>query len=59
MAAFALGRVAGGASEYFDHADFGQPMDMRIPVKECATLTADVEERKVSHPHWATLAVMH
>ena len=44
MAAFALGRVAGGASEYFDHADFGQPMDMRIPVKECATLTADVEE---------------
>ena len=44
VAAFALGRVAGGAGEYFDHADFGQPMDMRIPVSECASLTADTED---------------
>ncbi len=43
VAAFALGRAAGGAGEYFDHADFGQPMDMRIPVTECGALTADVE----------------
>jgi len=39
MAAFALGRAAGGASEYFGHADFGQPMDMRISVTECQSLT--------------------
>ncbi len=44
IAAFALGRAAGGAGEYFDHADFGQPMDMRIPVAECAALTADVRD---------------
>ncbi len=44
VAAFALGRAAGGAGEYFDHADFGQPMDMRIPVSECASLTANAEE---------------
>jgi len=44
IAAFALGRVAGGASEYFDHADFGEPMDMRIPVNECVALTPDSEE---------------
>ena len=44
VAAFALGRAAGGAGEYFDHADFGQPMDMRIPVAECAALTPDVDE---------------
>ena len=37
--AFALGRAAGGASEYLDHSDFGQPMDMRIPVAECNALT--------------------
>ena len=37
--AFALGRAAGGASEYLDHQDFGIGMDMRIPVKECQTLT--------------------
>jgi hypothetical protein len=43
MAAFALGRAAGGAGEYFDHADFGQPMDMRIAVSECSALTADVD----------------
>lgn len=44
IAAFALGRAAGGAGEYFDHADFGQPMDMRIPVAECAALTLDAKE---------------
>ncbi len=44
VAAFALGRVAGGASEYFDHADFGEPMDMRIPVAECVALTPYTEE---------------
>ena len=44
MAAFALGRAAGGAGEYFDHADFGQPMDMRIPVSECAALSPDAED---------------
>lgn len=44
VAAFALGRAAGGAGEYFDHAEFGQPMDMRIPVSECISLTADAEE---------------
>lgn len=44
VAAFALGRAAGGAGEYFDHAEFGQPMDMRIPVSQCISLTADAEE---------------
>jgi succinyl-CoA synthetase alpha subunit/citrate synthase len=44
VAAFALGRVAGGAGEYFDHADFGQPLDMRIAVSECASLSPDIEE---------------
>lgn len=39
MAGFALGRVAGGASEYFDHNDFGQPMDMRVKVSDCQVLT--------------------
>jgi len=32
---FALGRVAGGASEYLDHRESGTTMDMRIPVAEC------------------------
>ncbi len=36
---FALGRAAGGASEYLDHQDFGSQMDMRIPVDECIALT--------------------
>ncbi len=36
---FALGRAAGGASEYLDHQDFGSAMDMRIPVSECTALT--------------------
>ncbi len=33
--AFALGRVAGGASEYLDHRESGTNMDMRVPVSEC------------------------
>jgi succinyl-CoA synthetase alpha subunit/citrate synthase len=44
VAAFALGRAAGGAGKYFDHADFGQPMDMRIPVSECVALSPDAED---------------
>lgn len=36
---FALGRAAGGASEYLDHQDFGTPMDMRIPAEQCESLT--------------------
>lgn len=36
--AFALGRVAGGAAEYLDHKDYGQPMDMRIPASETKAL---------------------
>ena len=44
VAAFALGRAAGGVGEYFDHTEFGQPMDMRIPVAECVALTADAED---------------
>jgi succinyl-CoA synthetase alpha subunit len=44
MAAFALGRAAGGASEFFDHADFGLPMDMRIPVDQCVSLTPDAPD---------------
>ena len=43
VVAFALGRAAGGASEYLDHSDFGQPMDMRIPVAECNELTPPKE----------------
>lgn len=43
MAAFALGRAAGGVSEYFDHHEFGQPMDMRLPVSECVALTPDAD----------------
>ncbi len=35
---FALGRVAGGASEYLDHRESGTAMDMRIPVAECRFL---------------------
>lgn len=37
--AFALGRAAGGAAEALDHADFGQPMDMRVPTGETRGLT--------------------
>jgi len=37
--AFALGRAAGGAGEFLDHQDFGTEMDMRVPVKECRSLT--------------------
>ncbi|MHC4249822.1 MAG: hypothetical protein ACYS9X_11905 [Planctomycetota bacterium] len=36
---FALGRSAGGASEFLDHQDHGSPMDMRVPVSECSVLT--------------------
>jgi citrate synthase len=39
--AFALGRVAGGAGEYLDHQDYGKEMDMRVPVKDCRSLTKD------------------
>jgi succinyl-CoA synthetase alpha subunit len=35
---FALGRVAGGASEYLDHRETSSAMDMRIPVSECRFL---------------------
>ncbi|OHB73826.1 MAG: hypothetical protein A2V70_12905 [Planctomycetes bacterium RBG_13_63_9] len=35
---FALGRVAGGASEYLDHRESGTDMDMRVPVSECRFL---------------------
>ena len=35
---FALGRVAGGASEYLDHRESGASMDMRVPVSECRFL---------------------
>jgi len=35
---FALGRVAGGASEYLDHRESGTAMDMRVPVSECRFL---------------------
>ena len=41
---FALGRAAGGASEFLDHQDHGSPMDMRIPVSECISLTRPIEE---------------
>jgi len=40
---FAVGRVAGAGGEFLDHQDFGQPMDMRLPVKECITLTRPKE----------------
>ncbi len=33
---FALGRAAGGAGEFLDHRDFGQPLDARVPVSECS-----------------------
>ena len=46
VAAFALGRAAGGVGEYFDHADFGLPMDMRLPVGECLSLSPAVEAEK-------------
>ncbi len=36
--AFALGRAAGGAAEFLDHQDFGNPMDMRIPASETRAL---------------------
>jgi len=36
---FALGRVAGGAGEFLDHQDYGEDMDMRIPISELRSLT--------------------
>ena len=36
---FALGRVAGAGGEFLDHQDFGSPMDMRIPVSDCLSLS--------------------
>ena len=36
---FAVGRSAGSAGEFLDHQDHGSPMDMRIPVSECVSLT--------------------
>ena len=36
---FAIGRAAGGVAEFLDHQDHGSPMDMRIPVSECITLS--------------------
>ncbi|MCP4378159.1 MAG: hypothetical protein GY794_18540 [bacterium] len=36
---FAVGRVAGSSGEFLDHQDHGTPMDMRIPVSECVSLT--------------------
>jgi len=36
---FALGRVGGAGGEYLDHQDSGSPMDMRVPVLECTSLT--------------------
>jgi len=36
--AFALGRVAGGAGEFLDHQDFGEPMDMRLPAEDSRAL---------------------
>ncbi len=44
FAAFALGRAAGGAGEFFDHQDFGTAMDMRIPVNECRSLTRPAKQ---------------
>ena len=44
IAAFALGRAAGGVGEYLDHSEFGQPLDMRLPVAECTALTQDLDE---------------
>ncbi|MCK4997996.1 MAG: hypothetical protein KAS23_00625 [Anaerohalosphaera sp.] len=40
---FALGRVAGAGGEFLDHQDMGSPMDMRIPVSECVSLTRPVD----------------
>jgi len=46
FAAFALGRAAGGVGEFLDHQDYGTPMDMRIPVQECRSLTRSREMGK-------------
>ena len=41
---FAVGRVAGAGAEFLDHQDHGSPMDMRMPVDECITLTRSKDE---------------
>ena len=41
---FAVGRTAGAGGEFLDHQDHGSPMDMRIPVSECITLTRPKKE---------------
>jgi len=41
FAIFAIGRAAGATAEFFDHQDYGLPMDMRIPVTECTPLTRE------------------
>ena len=41
---FAVGRAAGAGGEFLDHQDHGSPMDMRIPVSECITLTRPKKE---------------
>ncbi|KPK75653.1 MAG: hypothetical protein AMJ79_10435 [Phycisphaerae bacterium SM23_30] len=43
---FALGRAAGAAGEYLDHNDYGLPMDMRIPARDCIALTRSRERRR-------------
>ena len=36
---FAVGRAAGSGAEFLDHQDYGNPLDMRIPVDQCVNLT--------------------
>jgi succinyl-CoA synthetase alpha subunit/citrate synthase len=36
---FAVGRAAGSSGEFLDHQDYGTPMDMRVPISECISLT--------------------
>lgn len=50
---FALGRAAGGAAEFLDHNDHGEPMDMRLPMSECRSLThpRDLPEKHDEAPN--------
>ena len=54
---FALGRVAGATGEYLDHNDYGNPMDMRIPARDCIALTRSRERRKTPREQEAETAV--
>jgi len=45
---FALGRVAGAGAEFFDHQDYGSPMDMRIPVNEITILGSHSHSNTIS-----------